>query len=93
MERPNGSVTVVLSPALMNLFPDADREVSLDAANVDDLIDELNRRWPGMRERICDSRPAVRRHINVFVAGRRASLQTPVAQGSRVHILTAISGG
>ena len=77
----------------MNLFPDADREVILTARNVDELIDALNRRWPGMRERICDSRPAVRRHINVFVAGRRANLQTPVVQGSRVHILTAISGG
>lgn len=89
----DGSVTVVLSPALMNLFPDATREVRLEAANVDEMIGELNRRWPGMRARICDSRPAVRRHINVFVAGRRAGLETPLAQGTRVYILTAISGG
>lgn len=90
---PDNSVTVVLSQALMNLFPDADREVTLVAGNVGEMIDALNRRWPGMRDRICDSHPAVRRHINVFVAGKRAGLDTPVAHGSRIYILTAISGG
>lgn len=88
-----GTVTVSLPAALINLFPAADRRTEMPAATVGDVIDELDRRWPGMRDRLCDSTPAIRRHINVFVAGERATLATPLAPGTRVTILTAISGG
>ena len=57
------------------------------------MIDALDARWPGMRDRLCDSRPSIRRHINVFVAGRRATLETRLAPGAEVTVLTAISGG
>jgi sulfur-carrier protein len=89
-----GSVVVVtLPPALLNLFPGAERRLEVAAASVGEVIDALEGRWPGMRDRLCDSRPAIRRHINVFVEGRRASLETPLAPGTEVFILTAISGG
>ncbi len=81
-------------PALFAaLFPGADRVVSLDGETVAELIDALEARWPGMRDRLCDSTPAVRRHINVFVDGRRSPLQAPVRPGADVFILTAVSGG
>jgi molybdopterin converting factor small subunit len=35
----------------------------------------------------------LRRHIRVFVDSRPAELDTPVAAGQRVDVLTAISGG
>ena len=46
-----------------------------------------------MRDRICDSRPAIRRHMNVFVDGERAPLDAPLREGSTVVVLTAVSGG
>jgi molybdopterin converting factor small subunit len=46
-----------------------------------------------MRDRLCDSTPRVRRHINIFVEGERATLETPLRPGSEVFIMTAISGG
>jgi hypothetical protein len=46
-----------------------------------------------MRDCLCDSTPAVRRHINIFVEGKRATLDTHLAPGADVFILTAISGG
>jgi sulfur-carrier protein len=85
---------LVRLPALFaNLFPDAERRVELSVKTVDEMIDALDARWPGMRDRICDSTPAIRRHINVFVEGRRARLETRLAPGADVYILTAISGG
>ncbi len=86
-------VLVRLAPLLVSLFPDAERLVSLSVATVGEMIDALDSRWPGMRDRICDSTPAIRRHINVFVDGRRATLDTPLKPGTDVFILTAISGG
>ncbi len=86
-------VVVRLSGALRRLFPGAPGELALPAANVAELIEGLEARWPGMRDRLCDSRPAIRRHINVFVEGRRAGLDTPLGPGSEVDIITAVSGG
>lgn len=86
-------VLVRLPAVLVALFPDAERLVALPAGSVGDMIDALDARWPGMRDRLCDTTPAIRRHINVFVDGRRASLETPLAPGADVFVLTAISGG
>ena len=86
-------VLVVLPRILVNLFPGSLREVTVSASTVRDAIDALDARWPGMRDRLCDSRPAIRRHINVFVDGDKATLDTPLTPGTEVIIMTAISGG
>ncbi len=86
-------VTVVLPAALRALFPGSPGHVELEASTVGDLLDALDSRWPGMRDRLRDSTPAVRRHIKIFVDGRRARLETPLTPGAEVYILTAISGG
>lgn len=87
------AVVVKLSPLLVDLFPGASRRVEIDADTVAGVIAELDRRWPGMGDRICDSTPAIRRHMNVFVDGDRSTLATPLLPGSEVFIITAISGG
>jgi molybdopterin converting factor small subunit len=87
------TVTVVLPGALVRLFPGSAAQVDVSASTVGELIDALDRRWHGMRDRLCDSRPAIRRHINVFVDGRRATLKTRLVTGTDVYILTAMSGG
>jgi molybdopterin synthase sulfur carrier subunit len=90
-ERPR--VVITLPAVLVRLFPGCLRRVEVSAATVAEAIDALDARWPGMRDRICDSRPAIRRHINVFVAGERANLTTPLAPGAEMLVMTAISGG
>jgi molybdopterin converting factor small subunit len=86
-------VRVRLPALFSSLFPTADREVDLQAGSVREVIDGLEARWPGMRDRLCDSRPAIRPHINVFVNGRRVGLDEALAPGTDVFIITAISGG
>jgi molybdopterin converting factor small subunit len=56
-------------------------------------IDELEERWPGLRDRLVGEGPALRRHIHVYVDGERAGLDTPVAERSRLDVIAAISGG
>ena len=90
---PPAPVVVTLPLALVRLFPRCARRVELSVATVGEAIDALDSRWPGMRDRLCDSTPRIRRHINVFVAGERASLETRLAPGVEVMIMTAISGG
>src|SRR4051812_2792941 len=56
-------VLVRLPVLFASLFPTAERRVELFVESVDELIDALDARWPGMRDRLCDSTPAIRRHI------------------------------
>jgi molybdopterin converting factor small subunit len=67
--------------------------VDIQALSVSGVIDALDERWPGMRDRLIDSTPRIRRHINVFVEGRRARLDTALNPGAKVFIITAVSGG
>ena len=88
-----GTVSVVLPRVLVNLFPGSATEVDVNAGTVREMMAALDARWPGMRDRLCDSRPAIRRHINVFVDGRHATLDTRLEPGTEVYVLTAMSGG
>jgi molybdopterin converting factor small subunit len=87
-------VAVVLLPrSLLALFPGAERRYELDGASVDALITELDERVPGVRDRLVDSGPRLRRHINVFVDGDPADLTTAVGPSATVHVIPAVSGG
>lgn len=86
-------VTVFLPGPLIRLFPEASHRVDLSAETIEGLLLELDERWPGMRNCLRDSRPGIRRHVNIFVAGRRAHLDTALPEGGEVYVLTAMSGG
>jgi molybdopterin converting factor small subunit len=82
-----------LPRTLQPLFADLPRRLELDAATVGEALDELDRRWPGLRDRLCEPGPALRQHIHVYVDRRRAELGTELEARSRVDVITAISGG
>jgi molybdopterin synthase sulfur carrier subunit len=87
------SVTIRLPGALLPLFPGCPRAIDVTAETIDEAMDALNARFPGMRDRLCDTRPAIRRHINMFYEGERATLRTKLAPGTEVLVMTAMSGG
>ena len=57
------------------------------------LLDALDARWPGMRDRLSNSMPRIRPHVNIFVDGERSVLETRLRPGASILIITAISGG
>lgn len=84
---------VRLPGTLTPLFPGLPRRVEVEAETVLAAIDSLETRWPGLRDRIVEEGPALRRHLHVYVDGERAGLDTPVAERSRLDVIAAISGG
>ncbi|MEW5991683.1 MAG: MoaD/ThiS family protein [Chloroflexota bacterium] len=84
---------VHLPSSLVALFPGAPRRFEIAGSTVAEIIDELGRRIPGMRNRLIEAGPAIRAHINVYVAAERAGLDTAVPPGVDVHIIPAVSGG
>ena len=75
------------------LFPGLPRRLDVEAATVDEALDRLDEQWPGLRDRLCEPGPALRRHIHVYVDRERAALDTALDERSRVDVITAISGG
>ena len=84
---------VHLPRSLVALFPGTPRRLEAVGATVAEVIADLDAQVPGIRNRIVDAGPMIRTHINVFVAGQRATLATPVPNGADVHVIPAVSGG
>jgi sulfur-carrier protein len=82
-----------LPGTLTPLFPGLQRHVDVDAPTVADAIASLDRDFPGLRDRLCEPGPQLRRHIHVYVDRERGDLHTPLAAASRVDVIAAISGG
>jgi molybdopterin synthase sulfur carrier subunit len=87
--------TVNLPRSLVALFPDAPpRHLDVEAGTLIELVNRLEERWPGMRDRVCEPGPQLREHINVFIDGRRErDLGASLSDGSVVHIIPAVAGG
>ncbi len=84
---------VRLPGTLTPLFPGLPRRLEIEAASVLDAIDDLETQWPGLRDRLVGEGPTLRPHIHTYVDGERSGLDTPLAAGSRLDVIAAISGG
>ncbi len=88
-------VTVHLPRSLVTLFTDPPpRRLELASPTLGGLVDDLDQRWPGMRDRLCEPGPRLREHINVFIDGERSrDLAAPLGDSSVVHVIPAVAGG
>ncbi len=85
--------TVLLPRSLLALFPGVEKRHDVPGETVGQLIDRLDGNVPGLRDRLVEAGPMLRRHINVFVDGEPAALDTAVGSASVVHVIPAVSGG
>jgi sulfur-carrier protein len=72
-------------------------EVEAQGSSVRELIEDLERRYPGMRERLCDDSGEVRRFVNIFVGDEDirflSGVDTPLQEGTQISIVPAVAGG
>jgi sulfur-carrier protein len=68
-------------------------EHRVEGDSVVELLRELERAHPAMAGWILDEPGRIRPHINVFVNGELAREDEAVAEGDRIDVLPAISGG
>lgn len=87
------AVTVILPRSLVSLIAGTARTTRVEASTVREAIDRLDDATPGLRNRLIDSGPVLREHINVFVDGEQASLDTAVGADATIHVIPAVSGG
>jgi molybdopterin converting factor small subunit len=84
---------IVRIPALLQALSGGASEVRASGATLRDVIDDLERQFPGMGDRLVDA-GALRRDVMIAVGGDEVSdLNAPVPEDGEVLILPAISGG
>jgi molybdopterin synthase sulfur carrier subunit len=72
-------------------------EVDGTGANVHDLIENLEKTFPGMKSRLYDETGNLRRFVNIYVNEEDIRFlkgkDTPLKEGDEVSIVPAIAGG
>jgi molybdopterin synthase sulfur carrier subunit len=90
------SVTVRIPTQLRNLTDGAD-EVPASGATVKEIIEDLDSRHPGLRDRLIDEMGELRRFVNVYLDDEDVrflqGLATMVGDGARLSIIPAVAGG
>ncbi len=79
--------------SLAALVPGMPRTLEARGTSVGEVVEALEAAHPGVLDRLCEPGPRIRPFINVFVDGVRASIDTPVAATSVIHVVPAVAGG
>lgn len=84
----------VLLPTPLADYTAHRREVQAQGQSLDQLFDDLDRQYPGLRFRVIDEQGAIRPHIKMFVNRvQAASIAAPLAPDDEVLVVAALSGG
>ncbi len=72
-------------------------EVACEAATVNDMLVDIEKRYPGIRERLCDGEGKLRRFVNIYVNEEDIRFlqgqDTKLKDGDDISIIPAIAGG
>jgi molybdopterin synthase sulfur carrier subunit len=84
-------------PTPLRKLTNEEELVEISAGTVSSAIAELQRKYPGIQERLVDETGNVRRFVNVYVNEEDIRFlqnqQTPLKDGDEVSIIPAIAGG
>lgn len=84
-------------PTPLRRFTGGAEEVGGSGDTIGSVVEDLEQKFPGIRERLYDEQGRVRRFVNIYVNGDDirflSSLDTPVKDGDEISIVPAIAGG
>ena len=88
-------VTVRIPTPLRSLTG-GEEQIQASGSTVKEVIDNLESRHPGMKDRLLDDK-GVRRFVNIYVGDEDIrfldGLQTALKEGEEISIVPAIAGG
>ncbi len=88
---------LVRIPTVLRRHTGGTGEVYATGKDVGELVSDLERQFPGLRERLCDETGDFRKFLNVYVNQEDVrfleGLQSAVKDGDEVSIVPAIAGG
>ena len=84
----------VLLPSQLTAYTAGATRVQAQGATVEAALDDLDRRFPGLKFRLVDEQDRIRRHMRIFVGqDETRDVRRPLAPGDELMIFGALSGG
>jgi molybdopterin synthase sulfur carrier subunit len=84
----------VLVPSQLHSYTGGVSKLEAAGATVDAVLDDLDRRFPGLKFRIIDEQARIRPHMRLFVGQNAArDVRATLADGDELLIFGALSGG
>ena len=84
----------VAIPSQLIAYTDGRTRVEAAGSTVGHVLDDLDRRYPGLKFRVIDEQDRIRRHMRIFVGQDEAKrVNVPVSDSDEVLIFGALSGG
>jgi molybdopterin synthase sulfur carrier subunit len=84
-------------PTVLRAHTDGRKSVPATGTTIAEVIDDLETRHPGLRDKMLTEAGELQRFINVYLNDEDVrylgALQTPVADGDILSILPAVAGG
>jgi molybdopterin synthase sulfur carrier subunit len=84
-------------PTPLRRFTAGAEEVGASGSTVGQVVDDLERQFPGFKEKLCDEGGRARRFVNLYVNGDDIrflkNLDTEVKDGDVILVIPAIAGG
>lgn len=84
-------------PTPLRRFTGGSEAVAAAGTTVGSVIDDLERQYAGIKERLCDNEGQVRRFVNIYVNGDDIrflnNLDSELKDGDELSIVPAIAGG
>lgn len=90
------SIKVRIPTPLRKLTNGSD-EVTAAGNNVAEIIEDLEKAYPGLKERICEGDGKLRRFVNIYLNDEdirfKNNLETELKENDELSIIPAIAGG
>ena len=86
-------------PGTLREFTDGHSTIEMEQspATLADALSALWKLYPGVRDRMATEQGQIREHVNLFIGDENVrytgGLASPIAAGSEIWIIPAISGG
>ncbi|MEB3307485.1 MAG: MoaD/ThiS family protein [Cyanobacteriota bacterium] len=87
----------VLIPTPLQKFTHNEASVTVDASDINELVEGLEGLYPGLKARLCDDGGKLRRFLNLYVNSEDIRFlnnqATALKDGDEVSIVPAVAGG
>lgn len=84
-------------PGPLRRVTNGEQVVEVEASNVQESIDALESKYPGIKERLCDEEGEIRYFVNIYLNGEDVRFlqgtNTSVSPGDELSIVPAVAGG
>ena len=88
---------MVRIPTPLRRLTQGEDKVSVDGETLGDIVNALEAKFPGIKDRLCDDAGELRNFVNIYINGEDVrfldGLTTGTSDGDEISVVPAVAGG